>query len=307
MSAIIPPSGSPPGWGAAPWGSSGWGGPVSTTFQLLSAIAIAENVIQLVFNDAVYFTGLLDAADASLIGHYEVDAITTSIGYDGNPARSVAPAQIVVAVADAPPGIQAGAALDVILDRPMSPYPAQYNITINAIFNQLLSQEIASAVTSFPGLYRELVPPTTEMPSPARDFANPSSLSSTVGLASAQNPKILGVFSYDSSGDYSTDSGLASYKKRCFRRMMSRPGGFLHLGLGYGVGVPQQCKKLGRGSTVQSLATQIQKQISQEPETQACNVTGTQDSTNPGLARFTTLSKIKGGGATKFTSDFTTQ
>jgi hypothetical protein len=301
---ITPPGGSPSGWGSEPWGSGGWGGPVEFTFSIVSAIAIAENVIQLVFNDAVYYSGLLDTADASVASHYTVTNEPTTTGYDGNPAQPVNAVSIMQSSTDIPAGIEFGAALDVILDRPLSPYPTTYTIAIAGLFNASLTQEIAPTTLTFYGLYRQLVQPSVELAAPARDFANPSSLLTAVGLPNSLNPAVLGVFSVDSSGDYAIDQGLADYKKRVYRRLVTRPGGFLHLGRSYGVGVPQQTKRLARGQTIQNLATQAQNQIGQEPETEACSVTATQDSTNPGLVRFTILARTKGGQASKFSAAF---
>jgi hypothetical protein len=305
MPGLVPPGGQPPGYGAEPYGSGGYGGPVGTIFALLSAVAIAENVIQLVFNNAVYYSGLLDTTDASNPALYTVTANTTTIGYDGNAARSVNVVSVVQSTsADIPPGTEYGAALDVTLDRPMSPYPATYTIAVQGLYQYDFSQEIVPSSITLYGLYRALIRPTADLPSPTRDIANPSSLVSTVGLPNAQNPAILGVFSYDSSGDYANDSGLASYKKRVYRRLVTKPGAFLHLGNGYGVGVAQQVKKLARNATIQQLASEAQRQIGLEPETQQCQVTVAPDEAQPWLARFTILSKIKGGSATKFSAAF---
>jgi hypothetical protein len=306
--AIVPPSGTPIGWGSEPWGSGGWGGPTSGILTLLSAVAIAENVIQLVFSNAVYFSGLLDTPDASNPALYTVTANTSTTGYDGNSAR---PVNAIVAAlstsADIPPGTQYGAAIDVTLDRPMSPYPATYTIAVQGIYQYDLSQELTPSSITLYGVYRTLVRPSADLPTPTRDIANPSSLSGTVGLANAQNPAILGVFSIDSSGDYANDQGLASYKKRIYRRLVTRPGGFLHLGNGYGVGVPQQAKKLARSATIQQLASSAERQIALEPETQQCQVTVAPDQVQPWLARFTILAKVKGGQGTKFSAAFPTQ
>jgi hypothetical protein len=268
-------------------------------------VAIAENVIQIAFNNAVYFSGLLDTADASQASLYTVTPNVSTTGYDGNPARACTAIQIALATTDIPNGSQYGSVLDVTLDRPMSPYPATYNIAVQGIYQWDLTQEVAPTTLTLYGVYRTLVRPTADLPTLSRDFANPSSLSGTTGLA--QNPAILGVFSVDSSGDYAIDSGLASFKKRVYRRLVTKPGGFLHLGNGYGVGVPQQAKKLARNSTIQKLATQAESQISLEPETQACQVTVAPDAVQPWLARFTILVKVKGGRGTKFSAAFPTQ
>lgn len=302
--STIVPGGSPPGWGAELYGAGGWGGPVgSGIFFLLSALAIAENVVQLAFNNVVYYSGLLDPPDASNASNYVIVAATNTVGYDGNPARPVNVVAITPVTSDLPNGAPSGSVLDVTTDRPMTPYPALYSIEVSGLFTADLSQALANTTLGYYGLYRELVSPSVDLPHPTRDFANPSSLSTAINLPNPQNPANLGVFSV-SNGDYAFDQGMASFKKRVYRRLITRPGGFLHLGKGYGVGVPQQGKKLARPSTIRALSATAEKQIGQEPETQACSVTGRASAS--GEARFTILVKTKGGQGSKFSAAFPT-
>jgi hypothetical protein len=163
---------------------------------------------------------------------------------------------------------------------------------------------MAAPITCY-GVYRVYVPPSVELPSPNRDFSNPQSLFGASTLSNPQVVQNLGVFPV-SDGDYAIDSGLQSYKKRCFRRLYTAVGGFLHLGPTYGVGIPQQGKKLARPSTINGIAASAEAQIGQEPETRACTVTGVADPTNDGLVTFTVVAVTKSGASTKFSAAFPT-
>jgi len=123
-----------------------------------------------------------------------------------------------------------------------------------------------------------------------RDIANPQLPG--VGITADQ----LGHFATDDTGDYGIDQGLASYKKRVFRRLMSKKGSFRHLP-GYGVGIPSQVKRLARANLTDSIAADAEDQIRQEPETQSVSVTLTQSDDNPGLFFYRVRAKTSLGDA----------
>jgi len=310
MSAPVVKFGLPPGFGAEPWGSGGWGGPVGVQLELLSIVAIAENVFQLTFNLPIYISGLLDPPDGSIASKYQISA-TNTVGLDGNPARSVSAASVAFAQpasagGDLPNGSEYGAVVDVTTDRPMSPYPCQYEFSLSSIFDATLAQALDpnSANMSVVGVWRQFVPPQVQLPTPTRDFANPQTLSAELDpLPNPGNPLNLGIFPV-ANGDYALDSGLISYKKRVFRRLITKPGGFLHLGNSYGVGLGLHGKQLNKPSVRNDLAASAESQIGQEPETQACSVQAVQVPDAPGLTYFVILAKTKGGQVSKFTAAF---
>lgn len=299
----------PPGWGNQSWGGYGWGGPTTTGLQLVSALAIAENVVQLQFNLSVYFSGLGDVPDGSNASLYTVAPVAGTVGYDGAPARTVRAVMAALALPGKtlPAGSLEGTCVDVTFDRPMTPYPSQYTIVATGLYSADLSQALDPAANSeqFYGVFKGLVPASVELPTPTRDFANPQSLSAALDpLPVPLNPNVLGVFSIDDSGDYAFDSGMTAFKKRIYRRLITNPGAFLHLGAGYGVGVPSYGKQLARAATVQALAGKAEDQIGQEPETNAVKVLVAIEPNAPGLVRFNIYVRTRGGQSAKYTAPF---
>jgi hypothetical protein len=241
----------------------GSGGPSS--FALLVALAVRENVVRLTFSVAPSLTGLLDQLDGTVAAHYTVDPIDGSFGADSLPARSVR----VVEVMAGPLATQA----DLWLDRPLSPYPSQYVVTATGLFDYSGVPQSDPFVQSFAGLYRGLVPPSADLAVPSRDFANPQSFAGLIDpLPNTSDARQLGTYPIDETGDAAYDEGLASYKKRVFRRLSTRKGAYLHLP-DYGVSFMQHVKQLARSGMIQQLATEAEQQIKQEPETLSCSVT----------------------------------
>lgn len=293
-------------YGEGAYGEGAYGGPIEPQLQLVAAIAIRENVVQLQFSEAIYISNILDVPDGSVPGRYAVQNVLGTVGLDGTSTR---PVRVVTAAysEDVPAGGIVGAYIDVTLDRPMTPSPSQYKIMCNGLFTEDLTKVLdpsASTIT-FEGLFKQIVVPDTTAPTPSRDFANPQTFGGAVGTT--PNPAslaTLGVFMVDDSGDYALDQGLVAYKKRIFRRLQTVPGGFVHLGDSYGVGLTQQGKKLAKQSVLQGLAALAETQIAQEPETERVKVQPTLNTNAPGLVYMNILAKMKGGGAVKFTAAF---
>lgn len=259
---------SPPfaGYGAGGYGNGLYGAGSAAPLRLLAAVATSENVVQLQFNFPVYLSTLLDAPDASDPSHYVFTPAAGTVGYDGTPARPVMPAGIAY-TSPAPAGFLLGQCLDVTLDRAMTPYPALYSVAATGLLStDMVSPLVVPSTATFYGLYRQLTQPSLASPTPSRDFANPQS---ALGAASMPNPNFatLGVFGAGNDGDYAIDSGDVSYKKRVYRRMSTRKGGFIFLPPDYGVGLPYQVKQLATPSRRQEIAADIEQQIAQEPET----------------------------------------
>ena len=73
-----------------------------------------------------------------------------------------------------------------------------------------------------------------------------------------------GTLRFDSSGDIGIQGNLPSLKKRLFRRLLTRPGGFSHLGQGYGLkdGVKNRASR----SDLQQLVNRVAEQAKLEPD-----------------------------------------
>ena len=290
MSPMIPHGG---GWGAQSFGGSGWGGSPGA-FQVVGVLAPAENVIRLIFNELPYYSEIFDEYDASDVVHFEVASVP-STGWDGNPSRDVSP--VLVLVSDFPN------ALDVYLDRPMSPFPAQYVLSYENLANASLSSVLPPGSAEFFGVFKKLQPQHEDVTLPTSDIANPQTASAIQGsgLGSALPPNAaLGVFNVDDSGDYAFDAGIQSVKKRIIRVGVSNPGAFAHLPMSYGVGLLDDCKRLQRADFRNRKATAYQAQILREPEVVSARVTAIQDPQSPELVHFLIAARTKIGTTLSF-------
>jgi hypothetical protein len=282
------------GWGAEGWGSDPWGGSLSgSPIVFQGCVAIAENVVRLYFSETPYFSGLLDALDASLLSHYSVAPDPTTQGVDGSAAR---PVTVLYAEVGGDPD-----SIDLVLDRPMTPAPSLYSVTVTGIADAATVTPIAAPVTlGFVGCYRRIVPPQLDSPVPSRDFANPQTPASLTGTSPLSPSAIAyGTYVVDDTGDYAFDAGVVAYKKRVLRRGMTRKNGFAHLP-GYGVGIPQQGKRLASATLRQQMAADWESQIKQEPETAAVSVTTVTDPSTPSLCFFVVRARMKSGTSVNF-------
>jgi hypothetical protein len=253
------------GWGASSWGASPWAG-AGATLQLLSVVAVRENLLRLTFNEAVYYTRWLDPFDAYCVDRYSVTAVAGTVGIDGQPPRTVAP-EAAERFADG-----GGKVIDLWLDRALSPFGTRYLASVNglqSIFGGLLAPGYTSV--AFDGLARGRPAPTPELAVASRDIANPQTLSALLDPLPTTGAAQLGTFPVDVTGDYAHDEGLTSLKKRIFRRLTTRKGAFAHLP-GYGVLIPSMVKKLAKPALVQALAADAEEQIKLEPEVADCSV-----------------------------------
>lgn len=278
-------------YGDMPYGDVALSSSVTTLF-IVFALAIAENVVMVQFNLPVYYSGLLDAGDASVPAHYTITPVVGTIGLDGTPVQPVFVASVAQDTDDP-------TTLFLTTDRPMTAFPALYTLSATGLISADMMSALDPTITfTFFGLFKEIVIPTVELPSPNKDIANPQSLVRT--LANPYAPNQLGVFVLDDTGDFTTDSGLLSLKKRVWRRVMSKKGGFFHLGLSYGVGAPQMIKKLGVASRLQQLAADCEAQINQEPDVKKCSVQVVLDQLQAGLVRLNISIQTTAGQNTTF-------
>lgn len=267
------------GWGLGPWGVAPWGTGVFDPLRLIFAVAIRDNTVRCVFNIPPLFTGVLDDGDASDPDKWSVTPIPNTEGADGRPTRPVTPVKI-----ERPRIAAFETTLDVIVDRPFSPYPGEYFVAVYGI-RSVSGVLLDPAYASFRifGLSRGL-PTNIEADAIAsRDIANVQDMASTVGsISTPLESLVLGTIGVDAQGDLAYDSGIVGYKKRIARRCMTLKGGFAHLPE-YGVGVPLQLKQLAKPGIRESVASDAEAQILQEPETLGVTCTFVRDSTKPEL------------------------
>ncbi len=267
-----------------------------STISLLAARAVSDNVVQLQFSAPVYFSGVLDANDASVPQRYAVQPIG-GVGENGVPSRPVS--VVAVAVGDGQPQ---GSYLLVSLDRPMTPYPARYSVTVTGVVGLAGGVPLAPNPTTLPfdGLYRVLVRPNASLPTPGRDLSNPQTFAGASDpLPNPGDPLVLGTFPVDDTGDYAFSAGIQGFKKRVYRRLITVPGGFVHLGENYGVGITRYGKKLGTAARRNQLAAAVESQVSLEPEVSkvVCTVL---TSTQPGFFGLALAIRLKTGQVVKW-------
>jgi hypothetical protein len=252
-----------------------------------------ENVVRLYFNVAPYFSGVLDPGDASSRFRYSVVPVAGTVGADGLPPRAVLPA--VPAVADVP--LSAGTEIDLTLDRRMSPYPARYLVSVNGLRSSA-GASLVPGSTSFPcdGLQRALVVQDANRVAAGKDISNPQSQLSRGDNVPVGGAVLLGTYQVNSGGDYATDRGLASYRKRVVRRLAAMQGGFAHLP-GYGLGATGKVKMLDRGGTAEALAAEAEVQVKQEPETDQVKVTVERSSLRPDVTVLRVRATTRAGGS----------
>lgn len=277
----------PPGWGVG-WGLAPWGGDPNAGFKINTIEAVRDNVIRISFSQTPRYTGVLDPRDASNPKRYQVVNDPTTYGYDGLPCRPVR--VILASVVNLPSSV--GRVIDITLDRPMSPYPSEYTVSTNNLFDTAgIPLDPCFASLKIKGLYRFLQPQDPSLMVPSRDIANPSTLSGLIGSVQVSE-KQLGIIPIGPDGDYAFDEGITNLKKRVWRRLITTPGSFTFMP-SYGVGVTTYLKKLNLASTRQQIATLAQNQISQEPDVERCIVSFTTDPKYPNLVYVNVLVKAK--------------
>lgn len=248
-------------WGSSPWGTGG------EELRLLSANPIRENVLRLEFNVAPRLSFLADPRDGSLPDRYSVVPVDGTEGRDGLPPRPVSPFEIGRAAVP----LSLGRFVDVTVDRRLSPYPARYLVSVNRL-------------VAFDGM--PLDPARTSVEADGLRRGLPVNLvSRSIGrtdlAGTIERPGEPPFVPADASGDVATDRGLASYRKRVLRRLLTRRGAFAHLP-GYGVGTAAQIKRLATASVRAKIVADAEEQIRREPETESVRATLTPIADEPG-------------------------
>lgn len=285
------------------WGAKSWGGGLGIGFNFIDAQALKENIIRVEFSENFYFTGFFDPGDASVDSNWTVTVVDGTSGISGDDAREVNVVFVELSGEDDGVfGADQGRFLNVVLDRPMTPWPAQYTLTWSNIYSQDLSQTSAGTA-QVAATYRQLETPQIQVPTPSRDIANPQTL--LAAQSSIPNPiaSALGTFGVDDRGDYALDEGDINLKKRILRRLLTRKNAFAHLP-GYGVGVPDRIKQLGTVAALASLRADAEAQIAQEPDVQQVRVLILIPSDAPNLVRLRIAVKTKVGKPVAFDASF---
>lgn len=289
-------------YGKSLWGQSPWGGP---GFGPTAALAIRENVIRIAFSDLIYASDLGDEKDAVRSGVYVVTPFLLSVGNDGTNARPVRVVNVnAPTVVDGIPPEFEGRWLDLTLDRPMTPFPAAYQVAVSGVWSADKSTLAGSATLDVDAVYRQLSVPTVAPRAESRDLANPQ----TIGGAKASSVRdpyaaILGTFQVDDSGDYAFDSGLESFRKRVIRRCITKENGFAHLP-GYGASLVQQGKKLGTAARLAKLVANIEQQVALDPECVSASARIIRSTANPSFARVELVCTRRGTGQQTFSVPF---
>jgi len=278
------------GHGLTPWGGGPWGLGGTEFLQLLSALAIRENVVRLTFNEAPVFTGVLDPNDGSDSERYIVTPVLGTM-MDGGDPRPVS----TIIVARVQQAMSLGTIIDVTVDRPFDGYPGRYLVAVNQLISSVsgvLLDPLHSSL-QFDGLVQVSTPKTLDVAVPIRDFANPQTLSGLLDpLPVTSDVGLLGSIPTGDDGDYAFDEGMTSYKKRLFRRLTSAKNRFAHLP-GYGLGPGAKLKQLGKQSVRAMFEADAKQQVMQEPETIDASVNLIVDPNIPGLYRLKMRIKCK--------------
>lgn len=276
----------PSGWGSG-FGLTPWGSGDDSYFRILDIYPYAENEIRIVFNKEVNFTGVLDPKDASNVTRYSIKEDTASIGNDGLPARKVSIAETaLIPFSD-------NKTVRLILDRPMSPFPAKYLVSANNIYSyEMILFDICYASKEIYGLFRGLFPLSLQTIVSSKDIANPNLLSQITSNGIPVDNNSLGIIPVSADGDYGFDSGIVNLKKRVYRRLITKPGAFMHLP-GYGVGLLEYGKKLNIAYWRSQISNTAKNQILQEPDVAACSVSVESDTKKPNLIYVHVLVKSK--------------
>lgn len=293
----------PGAWGSGFWGSSPWGSSGGGAIELLSVLAVRENVVRVEFTVPIYFTGVFDPADGAHTNKWTVTMVEGTAGLDGEAVRPVMVSEVVLSSVLDVGYENYGRYVDVVLDRPMTPHPALYTVRMVDVFAADLETYIPEEEIQIPAVYKLIEPPQIESAPATRDIANAQTLSAAQSSLPDPTVQELGTIAVDDSGDYAFDEGLVNLKKRIYRRLVTRRGAFAHLP-DYGVGIPDQGKKLALSGVLANLAAEAQTQIALEPEVAKVVVRPFIDPLNPGLVRFRVLVKTKVGQAHRFDTPF---
>lgn len=106
-------------------------------FAIVSVLASSENRVRVQFSHKPYFSRLLDTGDASNPKLYSIVPDTTTTGADGTVARVINVVDVEL-TSEEEVGTNYGFVIDIVTDRPLTPWPAYYSITFGKILAESL-------------------------------------------------------------------------------------------------------------------------------------------------------------------------
>ena len=263
------------------------GGGLSVGFALVLVTPISENTVRLTFTEPPHADGVGGVADALDDQHYSVVAVSGT-GLDGNVVRSVLVVQAIAVAGDA-------LSIDVVVDRPFSPYPCVYRASCTGLRSDTTGLPLTVGGTSaaFHGLLRTVESQSRELAIRNRDVATPQSPAATMDPLPDPLGAVLGSFNPDSTGDYSYDEGLTGYRKRNLRRTYCRKRKFVFLPPDWGAGIVDELKRTNSADKREEIRADIEAQWLQDPETRECTVTVA--TPQPSVVRYTIQATTRDG------------
>ena len=231
---------------------------ILSAVDLVRCVAVRDNAFRLTFDEQPYYSTVFDPTDAAGPDRYTVTPVDPA-------SRTLFP--MVVTTVDGDP-----LSLDLWVDRPMTPYPAQYVVTCAGLVGAITGDPLGIGTATTYGVGPLVLPNDIDQAISLGDIAQPQDLKALLDPLPSTSPLLLGAFPIDSLGDYASDDGITSYRKRIIRRIVTREDGFAHL-VGYGVGLIEEVKKLATPQVRARISFQAELQIKQEPETTDCQVT----------------------------------
>ena len=215
-------------------------------FQLVRALSVGGQVVRVVFNAEPKHKSSAAFDDALNGANYQV----TVIAGQGQPPQCVG-VQPVVTFFPAYGVFNTGeVAVDVQTDRPLV-VGLRYQIQVSAALVAADTWHIQPPYTwEFNGESRPIV--TLQQ-------------RGKMGLVDLASDPIGGGIIVDASGDWAADNGdTVGTRKRCFRRVLTRKGGFAHLGKAYGLNY--SIKTPATTNKLAGLRSDVQAQLGQEPD-----------------------------------------
>ena len=215
-------------------------------FQLVRALSVGGQIVRVVFNAEPKHKSSAAFDDAFNGSNYQV----TVIAGQGQPPQSVG-VQPTVVPFPAFGVFNAGeVAVDMQVDRPL---------VVGLRYRLLVSSAVLAQDT------RHLQPPYVwDFQGEARPIVTLQQRGK-MGLVDLASDPISGGIIVDSSGDWAADNGdTVGTRKRCFRRVLTRKGAFVHLGKGYGL--DYDIKQPATTNKLAGLRSDIQAGLQQEPD-----------------------------------------
>jgi hypothetical protein len=134
------------GFGTGSYGTMALGTEQSAIDAIRQLVALTENRIRVGFDIAPLTTNLGFAGEVYRVEHYIITPDETSLSSTGEPPRAVAVALVEVIDSHT---------IDLILDRPMSSFPARYIVSVEGLETSdgdLIESESQSVLAVFRGI-----------------------------------------------------------------------------------------------------------------------------------------------------------